>query len=316
MTLPDRERSRKPRRRGLFLPWLLALLLVVGWSGGWFWAKGQAVARMDATVAQLRSQGYEVAWRRREVSGFPFRLDIVLDGPRIAEPSGWALAAPTLKGEAYIYRLDHWVLVAPSGVTLTRPEGGAVTVRAEALRASLAGFDRRPPRISVEGVGLAFEPAPGARDYPIEAAGKLALHLRPGPQDQGAVLFRVEGAKLRLKGLPDRVVQGKPASMMWDLKLSKMSAFRGEDWPDAVRSWRDAGGVITVSAAEVRGGDAVLSGRGGPLTVGLDGRLQGVLEATLKGAADGTPAFSGDVDLKDGEATIGPLQLGPSPRLY
>ncbi len=316
MTLPHAERARKPRRGGLFLPWLLALLLVVGWSGGWFWLKGQVIARMDAGVERMRAQGYDIAWRQRRVDGFPFRLDIELDGARIAEPSGWALAAPTMKGEAYIYRLDHWVLVAPTGVTLTRPEGGPVTVRAEALRASLAGFDQHPPRVSIEGVGLEFEPAPGARDYPVQSAETLAMHLRPGPKDQGGLLFRVEGARLRLKGLPERIVQGKPASMMWDLTLSKMSAFRGQDWPDAVRNWRDAGGVLTVRAAEVRGGDAVLSGKGGPLTVDLDGRLRGDLEATLKGAQDGVPAFSGDVELKDGEAVIGPLKLGPSPRLY
>ncbi len=316
MTLPERERARKPRRGGLFLPWLLALLLVAGWSGGWFWLRGEAARRMDAQVALLREQGYDIVWRKRTITGFPFRLNVALDGARIAEPSGWAIAAPLLKSEAYVYRLDHWVMVAPDGVTLTRPDGGPVTVRARALRASLSSFDEHPPRLSVEGVDLTFETAPGAKPYLVESAAGLALHLRAGPQDQGGVLFKVDGARLRLEGLPARVVQGKPASMMWDLTLSKMSAFRGRDWPDAVRDWRDAGGAITVRAAEVRGGEAVLSGKGGPLTVGLDGRLQGGLEATLSGADDGTPAFSGDVDLSNGEARIGPLPLGPSPRLY
>jgi hypothetical protein len=207
-------------------------------------------------------------------------------------------------------------MVAPDGVTLTRPDGGPVTVRARALRASLSRFDEHPPRLSVEGVDLAFETAPGGKPYPVESAARLQLHLRAGPQDQGGVLFKVDGARLRLEGLPARIVQGKPASMMWDLTLSKMSAFRGRDWPGAVRNWRDAGGFITVRAAEVRGGEAVLSGKGGPLTVGPGGRLQGGLEATLSGADDGTPAFSGEVDLSGGEARIGPLPLGPSPRLY
>jgi hypothetical protein len=316
MTLPEPERPRKPRRRGLFLPWLLALLLVVGLSGGWFWLRGEAVRRMDASVAQLREQGYDVAWRKRTITGFPFRLNVTLEGARIAEPSGWAIATPLLKSEAYVYRLDHWVMVAPDGVTLTRPDGGPVTVRARALRASLSRFDEHPPRLSVEGVDLAFETAPGGKPYPVESAARLQLHLRAGPQDQGGVLFKVDGARLRLEGLPARIVQGKPASMMWDLTLSKMSTFRGRDWPGAVRNWRDAVGFITVRAAEVRGGDAVLSGKGGPLTVGPGGRLQGGLEATLSGADDGTPAFSGEVDLANGEARIGPLPLGPSPRLY
>ncbi len=316
MTLPEPERPRKPRRRGLFLPWLLALLLVVGWSGGWFWLRGESVRRMDAQVEQLREQGYDVVWRKRTITGFPFRLNVTLDGARIAEPSGWAIAAPLLKSEAYVYRLDHWVMVAPDGVTLTRPDGGPVTVRARALRASLSSFDEHPPRFSVEGVDLTFETAPGGKPYPVESASGLELHLRAGPQDQGGVLFKVDGARLRLEGLPARIVQGKPASMMWDLTLSRMSAFRGRDWPGAVRNWRDAGGAITVRAAQVRGGEAVLSGKGGPLTVGPDGRLQGDLEATLSGADDGTPAFSGDVVLSGGEARIGPLPLGPSPRLY
>lgn len=318
MTLPEAERPRKPskgRRRGLFLPWFLALLLVIGWSLGWFWLRGEAERRMDAGVAQLKAQGYDVVWRQRTITGFPFRLDVKLDGARIAEPSGWALAATDLKGEAWVYRLDHWVFVAPDGVILTRPEGGPVTVRAKALRASLSSMDKHPPRLAIEGVGLDFEPAPGAEPYWVEAAEKLELRLVPGPNDQGAVQFIVAGAKLRLKGLPARIVQGKTASVTWNLILSKMSAVHGQSWPDAVRSWRDAGGTIMVEAAEVRGGDAVLSGKGGPLKVGVDGRLQGDLEATLKGS-DNTPAFGGDVELKNGEAKIGPLPLGPSPRVY
>lgn len=320
MTLPEAEHARKPRkggRRGLFLPWLLALLLVIGWSLGWFWLRGEAERRMDDGVAQLKAQGYDVVWRQRTITGFPFRLDVNLDGARIAEPSGWALAATELKAEAYIYRLDHWVAVAPEGVVLTRPEGGPVTVRARALRASLSSADKHPPALSIEGVGLAFETAPGAEPYWVEAAEALQLHLRPGPdgQDLGGLLFKVEGAKFRLKGLPARIVQGKTATMTWDLILTKMSSFQGDDWVDAVRGWRDAGGAITVRAAEVRGGDAVLSGKGGPLTVGLDGRLQGRLDATLKGS-DNTPAFGGEVELRNGEARIGPVPLGPSPRLY
>jgi len=81
-------------------------------------------------VTQLRAQGYPVAWETRTVGGFPFRLDVTLTGARIAEPSGWAVAMPALKTEAWIYRLDHWMLVAPEGVTLSRPDGGAVLVRA------------------------------------------------------------------------------------------------------------------------------------------------------------------------------------------
>jgi len=316
MTLPERERPRKPRRRGLFLPWLLMLLLIVGWSIGWFWLRGQAETRMDAGVAQMRAQGYDVAWQTRDISGFPFRLDVNLYGARIAEPSGWALAAAELKAEAWIYRLDHWVAVAPQGVTLTRPEGGPVTVRAKALRGSLSGADQRPPRISIEGVDLDFATPPGAEPYPVQSAERLELHLRPGPNDQGGVLFRVDGARLRLTGLPARVAQGRPVSVLWDLTLARMAAFQGRDWPEAVRNWRDAGGVVTVREASIRGGDAVLAAQGGPLRVGPDGYLQGELKAGLRDADTGAEALGGTVVLQDGKATLGPLTISKAPRLF
>ncbi|MBP7705414.1 MAG: DUF2125 domain-containing protein [Caulobacter sp.] len=320
MTLPEGERPGKPRkvkRRGLFLPWFLALLLVVGWSVGWFWLKGKAIQEMDAAVAELNTQGYEVAWRKRDFSGFPFRLDVRLEGARIAEPSGWAVAAPVIKAETTVIKFGHWVIVADDGITLTRPDGGPVSIRAQALRASLSGLNEHPPRLSVEGLGLAFETAPGAKDYWIRSADRLEMHLRQNPDniEQGAMLFKVDGARLNLEGLPARIVQGKPASVMWDLTLSKMNAFKGRDWADAVRDWQAAGGRIMVTRAEVRGGDAVLSGQGGPLTVDADGRLRGTLKADLRGSDD-SPAFGGQVVLKDGKAVIGPLPIGPSPRLY
>ena len=316
MSLPDHARPAKSRRLGLVLPWFALLLLAGGWSIAWFKLRAEAVARMDAAAAQLREQGYPVAWTTRTVTGFPFRLDVTLTGARIGESSGWALAMPLLKGEAYIYRLDQWMLVTPDGVTLTRPDGGPVSVRAKALRASLGGLGASPPRLSIEGVDLSFDTPAGARPYMIQSAARLALHTRPGPDDQGGVLFKVEGAKLRLKGLPARIAQDRPVSMQWDLVLSRMSAFRGHSWPSAARHWRDGGGVITVRSAELRGGDALLTGSGGPLRVGLNGRLEGEINAQLKDSDGQGQGFGGPVTLSDGKAKFGPLDLGPAPRLY
>ena len=317
MTLPQPEQPRKSRRLGLILPWLAALLLAAGWSGGWFWVKAQAIERMDAGVAAMRQSGYRVGWAAREVGGFPFRLDITLRDASVAEPSGWALAAPTLKAEAFIQAPGRWVAVAPAGVTLTRPRGGAVAVGARALRASLGGLDQRPPRLSVEGIDVTFTPAPGAEPYILRSAERLELHLRPGPDDQAGLLFKVEGARLALAGLPARVAQGRPAAVLWDLTLSRVSGFQGADWADAVRRWQGGGGAIMVRQAEIRAGEAVLTGAGGPLTVGPDGRLNGELTATLREAGGaGAPAVQGVISLKDGQASLGPLYIGPSPRLY
>ncbi len=318
MTLPDPPSPRKARRRWLWFPWTLFLLLVVGWTAGWFWLRIEAADRMDASAEALRKAGYTVEWKSRTLGGFPFRLDIALTDVRVAEPSGWGLSAPRLKGEAFVYAIDHWIAVAPEGLTLDRPIGGPVTITGPVLRASLAGFEERPPRISFEGVDLTFTPAPGAQPFFLQSAQKLELHTRAGPDDQGAVLLRAEGAQARLPGLLERIADGRPVSLTWDMILSRMSGFSGRDWRTSASAWSASGGTITVRKASLTAGDAVLEARTGALTVGTDGRVQGRLDADLRQAAQalGMPIASAGVSFAAGQTFLGPLPIAPAPRIY
>ncbi|MDB5455597.1 MAG: hypothetical protein JWP92_1182 [Caulobacter sp.] len=335
MTHNAQAPSRKPRRRGLIWPFVLLLILAVAWSIGWLWLRVQAERRMDATALALKAGGYEMSWKGRTFTGYPFRLDASFTEVRLAEPSGWALAAPALDAEAMIYGLDHWVLVAPRGVVLTRPIGGPVTISGQALRASLAGFKAYPPRISIEGANLTFIPGPGAAPFPLLSAEGLQLHLRPGPDDQAAILFRADNARASFSGLLGRIAQDKPASLLWDARLTKVSGLKSGSWADAVRGWSQAGGAITVQEGKLTAGDALLEARSGALTVGDDGRLQGKLDVTLKeapklsdiktpeqalaalAAATGQdPSIRAGLVFQNGRTSLGPLDTGPSPRIY
>lgn len=328
MTVPERAPARKPRRRWLWFPWLLALIAVGAWSAGWFWLKGETLARMDAGARALDEAGYTLTWKDRTVSGFPFRLDVDATDVRIAEPSGWALAFPRLETEAFIYRLDHWMVVAPDGVVMTRPIGGPVAIGGQALRASLAGFDRQTPRISVEGQDLTFRPGSGAQPFMLQSAERLELHLRPGPDDQGAVLLRVEGARAVLPGLLARLAEDRPVSLTWDMILSKMSGFSGYDWPTAARRWSAAGGTATVQQATLQAGPALLVGKTGALRIDPQGRVEGSLEVDLKKASDALNTMSGGMipsgfgfaqatlTFAGGETSLGPLRIAPAPRVY
>ncbi|MBI1684032.1 DUF2125 domain-containing protein [Caulobacter hibisci] len=336
MTHNDPTPSRKPRRRGLVLPFVLAALVCIAWSVGWFWLRNEMVTRMDATAAHLKAQGYDLSWTRREVTGFPFRLDVQLENARVAEPSGWAVRAPQLKGEAMIYGVGHWMIVAPAGVVLTRPEKGDVVVTGEALRASLAGFDQYPPRISVEGAKLVFTTAAGVEPFPISSTDALQLHLRAGPDDQGAILFKADGAKVAFTGLLGRIAQDRTASLYWDSRLSKASTLRGDNWTDAVRDWTAAGGAISVESGKLTAGDALIEAKSGALTVDPDGRLRGALDVTVRekpspaeaitdarsavaavaAAAGQDPTLSATLNFQDGRTRLGPFDTGPSPQVY
>ncbi len=329
---------------GLYLPFIVAILAAVVWSGFWLYLHRETRLRMDAGAESLRSAGYQVAWQERRITGYPFRLNVTLVDASIREPSGWALTTPRLETQAYVHGLGTWVLAAPEGFTFVRPLGGPVSVKGELVRASLSHLDNTPPNFSFEGRKLTFTPGPGAQPFGLTAAEKVETHLRAGPSDQAAVLFRVDNGAARLSGLFARMAGDKPVSMVWDSTLSKVSAFKGSNWPAAVKSWSAAGGSMSVRQAGLTAGSAVIGSQSGSLGVGYDGRLSGSLQVNLREAPQALSAMaqtgvirpeaalaaaavaaarqgSGDVaqatiTFQAGQTTLGPVAIGPAPRVY
>jgi hypothetical protein len=344
MSLHDPLAPRKPRRLGLYLPFVLLLLAAIAWTLFWLWTRGEVQKRMDASVADLNRAGYQVSWSRRTLGGYPFRMDVSLADAKIHDPSGWGLQAPLLAGEAFLYAPGHWMLAAPQGLTVVRPTGGAVSVTGKVLRASLSNLTKHPPSFSFQGEGMTFQPAAGAEPFALTAADLFELHLRPGPDDEGGVFARLDKGKARPGGLLGRVAGDKPVDLVWNSTLSKMSAFQGRDWPDAVRRWSDAGGQMTVrDTSKLTAGDALIAAKSGTLGVDRDGRLRGVMEVGLRQApkALGAMAETGvlpstaaeaasavatarqegetaraTLNFEAGQTTLGPVALGPAPKVY
>lgn len=346
MSVPDTPPTRKLRRLGLYIPFALLGLFIVVWSAAWIWARGEALARMDAGVAALKAAGYDLAWKDRKIGGYPFRLNITLTEPRARDRSGWALEAPRLEGQAFMHAPTTWMIAAPDGLTFVRPLGGPVKVGGELIRASLSHLTTTPPNISFEGVDLTFQPAAGAQPFGLSAADRVEIHLRRAPEelgDEAGAWLSVERGKAQLTGLLGRIADGKPISIAWDGRLSKIDDFRGRDWADAVRNWQAAGGRMTVKRAGLTAGDAVIGVSSGTLRTDTDGRLAGVLEVTLRqapralgvmGAAGTVPRDraeaaaavaaareTGDLaratlNFEAGQTTLGPVALAPAPKVY
>ena len=269
----------RPRRFWLWAPYVVVLAALIAWTVVWWAMSLRLQSELDAQAKNLRAHGYAASWTDLKVDGWPFRMDLTLTQPRFGEPSGWAVAAPMLKGETAPYAPDHWIFAAPQGLTLTRPGKGPLTVSGRAIRASVGGLGSPRPRFSFEALDLALSPAPGGQPAAFSSADRLELHLQPGPDDQAALLIRIEDAKLAPSANLARIAP--TLDLTWDSRLSHLSALHGKDWPAAVQAWTAAGGAMSVAAAKLSLGGLSLEGSGGTLTVGDDGRLRGVASLTV-----------------------------------
>ncbi|WP_091743088.1 DUF2125 domain-containing protein [Phenylobacterium immobile] len=344
MSLHDLPPPRKRRHIGVWLPFVAAVLLSIGWTGWWLWSRGEARAQLESGASSLRAAGYDVAWQDISLGGYPFRLDIVLAGARIADRSGWALETPRLEAEANMLALGHWILATPQGLSVIRPEGGRIDVTGRLLRASLRSLDDTPPAFSFEGADLAFAPGAGAQPFVLAAAKTVEFHLRKGPDNEGGVFAKLEGGRATPGRLFAIAGEGKPVSFAWNSTFSKSSALKGEDWAAAVRAWSAAGGAVHLRDAGVTAGDVSLTARDATLAAGRDGRLSGSVPVTLRngprallalgqiaaippetaeGAALIASARQGlgqtaeaTLYFQAGKATLGPIAIAPAPKVY
>jgi hypothetical protein len=302
---------------------VLAALVV--WTGIWLQVKSGVETGLARQAAALRTKGWGVSWTGPRISGWPFRMDVTVDQVRLGEPSGWAMTAPTLKAEGLPYEPGHWIVAAPDGLTLFRPVKGPLAVAGRAIRASVSHLGGGRPRLSFEALDLTLTPQAGGQPAVLSAAKRLELHLQPGPDDQAALLVRIEDGRLNPQSALGHLAPR--LQLTWDARLSHVSALKGVDWPAAVIAWSVAGGAMTVADADLALGDLSLRGSGGTLTVGQDGRLRGSTPLTLAdkrgglhlgGLNLGALTFSGPLALRfdGGRASIGPFPVGPALKVY
>jgi hypothetical protein len=338
------RRKKPPSRIFLYAPFVLLVLLALGLSAFWLYSRARLAEEVAARAEALRSQGYVVDLPSPRVSGFPFRMKLVLGETRIASPGGWAIAAPALEGEAYMHALDHWVLAAPQGLTITRPKGGPLAIKGQALRASLAGLGNAPPRVVLQGMKLTFAPGEGARPFSLASAERLELYLRPDPESAGGgrFLIRLDGGRTAEGSTLGKIAPNAAAAGTFEGRLKAIANFKGRNWSEAVNTWRGAGGEADqLNLAFTAGSTGVESG-GGALAVGRDGRLTGAMPLKLREpgkalgvlqsvpeADDTAPAAAAAVAqaraqgstanlnlvFQAGVATLGPVKVGPSPKV-
>jgi hypothetical protein len=229
----------------------------------------------------LRADGWQVSWNDRRLSGYPFQVRIDLADFSLGDPSGWALATPRLKGEAFVLAPMRWLIDAPEGLTFTRPGAGPLEIGARRISAKVSQGLGGPPRVALEGDDLTFDAPQGADPFPLVSAKGLQFELRPGLGGQASLYLGLDGGASTPASWLGRIAQGEPVGLTVDALATHAKAFNGSDWRAAVDSWADAGGQLLIRKLTLRADGGAFDTSRGALAIDPNGRLSGVLQASV-----------------------------------
>ena len=337
-------------RRGLFIPLIVVLALLVAWTGWWFYLTDQIETRLAAQVEVLRADGWTITHAPVTTSGWPFRTRVSMPEAEIMAPSGHGIAAPELAAEANAYNPGRWVVIAPDGLTLIRGEKGRVAVGGDGLRFSISHLRDRFPDLRAEMIRPTFTALEGAEPFPIASAERIQLETRPhltdgeASTDEMDVLFRLVDARGRPGGPVEGATRQGRLSADVEATIVGASRLRGMDSAGIFAAWTAAGGRFAAVRGRLAAGDSTAVISSESLSANEEGRLQGALAVRAEkpmaaiaglarsptgavnrpGAAGAAAAASGAgerpvdlvVDFRDGRTWLGPFALAPAPKLF
>ena len=293
---------RRHSRTGLYVPLFIALALLAAWTGWWFYLTHRIETGIEARAVEMRAAGWDIGHGRITTTGWPFRTRIAIAYPTVTAPDGHAISAPSLVAEANTYNPDKWVVIAPDGLVLTRPNMGKVAVRGDALRMSLSHLRARFPDLRIQLDQPVFTPHPGAAPFPILRADQLQIEARPhmvdGPAGTAAtaatgavdVLFRLTEARARPGGILDGLAVQGPVGGWIETTINGADHLRGRTMIGDLKTWAGAGGRFTAVRGELKAGASTATLSSDTLTAGPDGRLRGSVALT---ADKPLPALAG-----------------------
>lgn len=312
-------------------------VLAALWSAWWFAGSTAFERGAVAAIEAARARGWQIGYDDLSVAGFPNRFDTTIDAPRVTSPDGsFGWSAPFVQVFALSWRPNHLIAVAPNEMTFDLAPG-TLAVTSTDLRASAAlSLSTQPEllRATVAGTGLAtaglgldatletgqlaMRQAGGEGEYDVALA--LAA-LRPGEAlraaiDPFATLPPVVGAlDVDIHATLDGPLGAGAAPRLLALDLRGARLAWGDLRAEATgRVTFDPAGVPEgVVSLDVAGWQAAL--RLAASAGALPPERLPLVTAGLAGMAAEDGRVTLDLTLEGGEMRLGPIPLGPAPRL-
>jgi hypothetical protein len=286
---------RRVRRTAFFGLALLAILCAA-WAGFWHLAANWTEEAITEAMAREARAGRSLSCASREISGFPFSIEMRCENPRleVERPAGKVvLAGLRVTGVTGVHDFGHVVLAAQGPVSIEAPNISGAEAQWGSLTASLVlgarGFDHVDVAVETPSFRLR-----DGQNMIASTAERLELHarrdpLRPEPEDAVEVTGKL--SHLASPVLDALSGEASPAEAEIEASVSRASAAfqpgsqpgSEEPPPPALERWRMAGGAMHIARADIRKGP-VRIGLAGDLSLDEAHRLTGHIDAALEGA--------------------------------
>jgi len=333
-------------RRRPFLGLFLLVLLLGAYAVFWWIVAGRIEAGIVTWADSLRQQNAELTWRTIRVGGFPLAFDVRLSEARLrgtAASQPAELRIPALSASARPWNFRDWRLSAPDGLNASIGPAGEPLTKVAAVSAigsvAAGGGD------TIVWLGLNDAKA----DLPEHLTADTAnLWLTVPAHPPQAHTDRAFALAADLRGLRVPLTPAPFQGAVDDLAVGATVLGPIQAGPPrvAAAAWRDAGGTVELDRFALRWGDVAVNGSGtialGPdmqpigafsgAVSGLDELLKALaaagqlrmgdltlarlgLAALAKPGPNGKPEVSTSFTIQNGQMYLGPLKLGPAPRI-
>lgn len=276
----------------------------------WVHLVDQVAARATAWIAGQRSLGREVSYDRMRLWGFPYRLSVTFENLRWHDPQAmadWDMQADAVTAHMQLWNLEH--MIFDLGTTQRIGwRAAADAPRQEAVMTSqrcLASLTTDAAGVWQQFDSDIHQPnlAIGKQDW---TADRLRLHGRRGGNVPPSTDLAVQADNAMLPPQVDGPLGRKVAALT--LIGNLRGAFYGKTPEEALRTWRESGGILDLSTIALDWGGLRLEGDG---SIAIDRQLRplGAMSGKIYGAAKGIDALQDAGRMTDKEAAAAKTAL-------
>ncbi|MBT5374828.1 MAG: DUF2125 domain-containing protein [Rhodospirillaceae bacterium] len=310
---------------------IAAAVLSAGYSAYWYVSAEQIRGGIAGWADDVRGHDTVVEYQDVRVSGFPFWLNVMVDGLRVetgedADGGYWGWSGSWIGFDIRPWSFSEIKFRLPGTYQVTypvgifRPDGKekagarslfAISSKAEGYIGLKDGFQPWAAYVDIGSLEILAEDIGPAGDNLLEAES-ARISIRTYSPGEPAHLNSTLDVAFSLEGLVLPEDEDLPLGSRFDLiqgEAALMGALGPAPAAAAVQDWRDEGGTLEVLRLNLRWGDLDVEGKG---TLALDGEMQpmGALTTSIRGFKPALEALAEKGIIKASQATTAKVILG------